>query len=191
MARVVRAKYLSPLRLPWDRGEGILPLRREAILASLCQRMNAAPSEYKGETLSPRLLCEGEYWMLLNRSKLLADRARFGRWSEKRCERFLLAKGLKTLTRNYRCQMGEIDIVMVDTDGSIVFVEVRSRTEEGLVSPEATITTTKRAHISQTARYFLATHKIEDRPLRFDVVTLLLGRSGPPEIQHYPGAFVP
>jgi len=129
--------------------------------------------------------------MLLNRRKLLSDRARFGRWSEKRCERFLHARGLKTLTRNYRCQMGELDIVMVDTDGSIVFVEVRSRAEEGLVPPEATITSTKRAHISQTARYFLAVHKIEDRPLRFDFVTLILGRSGPPQIQHYPNAFVP
>jgi len=129
--------------------------------------------------------------MLLNRRKLLSDRARLGRWSEKRCERFLHAKGLRTLTRNYRCKVGELDLVMVDTDGSIVFVEVRSRAEEGMVSPEATITLAKRAHISQTARYFLAVHKIEDRPLRFDVVTLILGRSGPPQIQHYPNAFVP
>ena len=129
--------------------------------------------------------------MLLNRRKLLSDRARLGRWSERRCERFLKAKGLRTLTRNYRCKMGELDLVMVDADGSIVFVEVRSRAEEGLVPPEATITATKRAHISQTARFFLAAHKIEDRPLRFDVVTLILGRSGPPNIQHYPNAFVP
>ncbi len=129
--------------------------------------------------------------MLWNRHKLLSDRARLGRWSEKRCERFLKAKGFKTLTRNYRCKVGELDLVMVDTDGSIVFIEVRSRAEEGLVPPEATITPAKRAHVSHAARYFLAAHKIEDRPLRFDVVTLILGRSGPPNIQHYPNAFVP
>ena len=129
--------------------------------------------------------------MLLNRRKLLSDRARLGRWSERRCERFLKGKGLRTLTRNYRCKMGELDLVMVDTDGSVVFVEVRSRAQEGLVPPEATITPTKRAHISRAARYFLAAHKIEDRPLRFDVITLVLGRSGPPRIQHYPNAFVP
>ena len=129
--------------------------------------------------------------MLWNRRKLLSDRARLGRWSEKRCERFLKAKGLKTLTRNYRCQVGELDLVMIDTDGSIVFVEVRSRAKEGLVPPEATITATKRAHISKTARFFLAAYKIEDRPLRFDVVTLILGRSGPPQIEHFPNAFVP
>jgi putative endonuclease len=122
--------------------------------------------------------------MVLNRRKLLSDRARLGRWSERRCERFLKAKGL-------RCKVGELDLVMVDTDGSIVFVEVRSRTDEAFTSPEATITPAKRAHVSLAARYFLAAHKIEDRPLRFDVVTLVLGRSGPPNIQHYPNAFVP
>jgi len=129
--------------------------------------------------------------MLLNRHKLLSDRARLGRWSEKRCERFLHGKGFKTLTRNYRCKAGELDLVMVDTDGSIVFVEVRSRTDKMLVEPEATITSTKRSHVSLAARFFLAEHKIEDRPLRFDVITLVLGRSGPPQIQHYPNAFVP
>jgi putative endonuclease len=129
--------------------------------------------------------------MVLNRRKLLSDRARLGRWSERRCERFLKAKGLRMLARNYRCKVGELDLVMVDTDGSIVFVEVRSRTDEAFTSPEATITPAKRAHVSLAARYFLAAHKIEDRPLRFDVVTLVLGRSGPPNIQHYPNAFVP
>lgn len=126
-----------------------------------------------------------------NRGKLLADRARLGRWSERRCERFLRSKGLKLLVRNYSCKVGELDLVMVDTDGGIVFVEVRSRAEGGLVAPEATITPAKRTHVSRAARHFLAAHKIQDRPLRFDVVTLILGRSGPPQIQHYPNAFVP
>lgn len=129
--------------------------------------------------------------MLFNRRKLLSDRARLGRWSEKRCERFLKGHGLRTLTRNYRCKMGELDLVMVDADGSIVFVEVRSRTQDSQVPPEATITSEKRAHISRTARLFLAVNKIEDRPLRFDVITLVLGRSGPPQIQYFPNAFVP
>jgi putative endonuclease len=129
--------------------------------------------------------------MLLNRRKLLSDRARLGRWSEKRCERFLKARGMRTLDRNYRCKVGELDLVMVDADGSIVFVEVRSRTDESFAPVEASITRAKRAHVGQAARCFLAAHKIEDRPLRFDVVTLVLGRAGPPNIQYYPNAFVP
>jgi Holliday junction resolvase-like predicted endonuclease len=42
----------------------------------------------------------------------------------------------------------------------------------------------------RAARYFLAAHKIEDRPLRFDVVTVVLGQVGRPQIRHYQNAFV-
>jgi putative endonuclease len=129
--------------------------------------------------------------MFLIRRRLLSDRARLGRWSEKRCERFLRGKGMRTLARNYTCKMGELDLVMVDRDGTLVFVEVRSRATEGFVPVEATVTPAKRARVSRAARHFLAVHKIEDRPLRFDVMTLILGRQGPPHIRHYENAFVP
>jgi putative endonuclease len=129
--------------------------------------------------------------MILNRRRLLSDRARLGRWSEKRCERFLRRKGLRTLTRNYFCKLGELDLVMVDGGGAVVFVEVRSRTGEDFGPPEVTITSGKRERLKRAARHFLAVHKIEDRPLRFDIITLVLGPAGPPQIRHYENAFVP
>jgi len=129
--------------------------------------------------------------LILIRRRLLNDRARLGRWGERRCERYLRNKGLRTLGRNYSCKVGELDLVMVDTDGTLVFVEVRSRADERFGPAEATVTPAKRARVARAARHFLAVHKIEDRPLRFDVVTLILGRSGPPQIQHFPNAFVP
>ena len=129
--------------------------------------------------------------MILNRRRLLSDRARLGRWSERQCERFLRNKGLRTLTRNYFCKLGELDLVMVDGDGTIVFVEVRSRANEDFGPPEATITPAKRERLKRATRHFLTVHKIEDRPLRFDIITLVLGPSGPPQIRHYENAFVP
>jgi putative endonuclease len=129
--------------------------------------------------------------LFLIRRRLLNDRARLGRWGERRCERYLRNKGLRTLTRNYSCKVGELDLVMVDADGALVFVEVRTRADERFGPVEATITPAKRARVAKAARHFLAVHKIEDRPLRFDVVTLILGRSGPPQIRHYENAFVP
>lgn len=129
--------------------------------------------------------------MVLFRRRLLNDRARFGRWGERYCERFLKNKGLRTLTRNYTCKVGELDLVMVDVDGTVVFVEVRSRAGEDFVPVEATVTPAKRTRVSRAARYFLAVHRIEDRPLRFDVIALILGRKGPPQIRHYENAFVP
>ena len=129
--------------------------------------------------------------MLLRRHKLLSDRKLLGRWGEKRGQKFLKSKGLKTLARNFSCKTGEIDLVMVDGDGSIVFVEVRTKAEESFSPPEETITQPKRAKLFRAARYFLAAHHIEDRPFRFDVVTIVLGRTGREWIRHYQNAFVP
>jgi len=129
--------------------------------------------------------------ILRTRRRLLADRALLGRWGEKRCERFLKKKGLQKLARNFSCKSGEIDLVMVDSDKSIVFVEVRTRADENFGSVESSITFAKKSKLLRTARYFLATHNIENRPFRVDVVTIVLGRTGKPQIRHYESAFMP
>ena len=129
--------------------------------------------------------------LLLNRRKLKADRKLLGRWGEKRCERFLKRKGLKTLARNFSCKTGEIDLIMADSNGTIVFVEVKTRADDAFQPPESVITPAKKAKSFRTARYFLAAHKIDDRPYRFDVVTIVLGRTRRTRIAHYENAFVP
>ena len=129
--------------------------------------------------------------MLLNRKKLLADRELLGRWGEKQSEKFLKRKGLKTLTRNFSCRTGELDLVMVDTDGGIVFVEVRTRADEKFADVEDSITSAKKTRLKRTARYFLASNDIRDRPCRFDIVTIVLGRTGRPQIRHYENVFIP
>jgi putative endonuclease len=129
--------------------------------------------------------------LLLNRGKLLADREKLGRWGEKRCESFLKKKGFKKLARNFSCRGGEIDLIMVDTEGAVVFVEVKTRADEDLTPAESVVTATKKTRLNRAARYFLATHNIENRPFRFDVVTIVLGQSGPAQIRHYENAFVP
>ena len=129
--------------------------------------------------------------MVFNRRRLLADRDRLGRWGQKRCERFLKDKGLRTLARNFSCKTGELDLIMVDTDGMLVFVEVKTRASEGFVPAESSITSVKKRRMARAARYFQAFHKIDDRPSRFDVVTIILGPAGPPEIRHYEAAFTP
>jgi putative endonuclease len=114
-----------------------------------------------------------------------------GRWGEKRCEKFLKRKGLKTLTRNFLCKTGEIDLIMVDGDGTLVFVEVKTRANEEFSPSESAITKAKKTRMLRTARYFLATNNIENRPFRFDVVTIVTGEKGSEQIRHYENAFVP
>ena len=129
--------------------------------------------------------------MLLNRRRLLTDMKKLGRWGEKRCEKFLRAKGFKTLTRNFSCKAGEIDLIMVDPDSSLVFVEVKTRADERFGPVEQSVTYPKRIKLARTARFFIAAHDIEDRPLRFDVVTIILPPKGPAKIKHFQNAFTP
>jgi putative endonuclease len=126
--------------------------------------------------------------LLLKRQKLL-DREILGRWGEKRCEKFLKAQGLFPLTKNYSCKAGEIDLIMVDANRTIVFVEVKTRTDESFTPAETLITAEKQQKIYKTARYFLAAKKIENRPYRFDAVTITLDKTGREQINHYKNAF--
>ena len=123
-----------------------------------------------------------------------------GRWGEKRSEKFLKRKGLETLTRNFYCKTGEIDLVMVDSDGTLVFVEVKTRANEDFSPSESAVTKAKKNRMLRAARYFLAANDIKDRPYRFDVVTIVLGEKSPvpgavqgghEQIRHYENVFVP
>ena len=91
---------------------------------------------------------------------------------------------------NYSCKTGEIDLVMVDLSGTIVFVEVKTRTDESFTEAETVITSAKKNKLIRTARYFLACNNIENRPYRFDVVTIVLKPTGRPKIKYYKNAFV-
>ena len=125
--------------------------------------------------------------MFANKGKLLTDTKRLGRWGEKQAEKSLKAKGLKLLTRNFRCNTGEIDLIMADVDGTIVFVEVKTRADEDFAPAESAVNHTKKKRLFNAAKYFLATHNIADRDFRFDIVTVVLN---PKKIEHHPDAFV-
>jgi putative endonuclease len=82
---------------------------------------------------------------------------------------YLQARGMRVLERNYRCRLGEIDLIL--TDGpALVFVEVRLRRNPGYGGAAASITAAKRRRILRAARHYLAG---KPEPLcRFDVVLL-------------------
>ena len=127
----------------------------------------------------------------VSRKKLLAEPKLLGQWGERKSERFLRRKGMKTVVRNFSCNAGEIDLVMSDSDNGLVFVEVKSRADEKFSDAEFSITPDKRAKLIRTAKYFIQTHNIENIPTRFDVIIVILGDKGRGQIRHYENAFVP
>lgn len=117
------------------------------------------------------------------------DRAKLGRWGESVAQRFLQGLGYQPIARNWRSGKGELDLVMAE-GRTIVFVEVKTRRSEDYYPAIAAVNAHKRKVLNRTAKRFLRQYKLSDRPLRFDVVTVI-GMPDKPEIKHYRGAFVP
>ena len=98
-----------------------------------------------------------------------------GAEAEAAAERFLTGKGLHTVARNYQCRSGEIDLVMLDCsepdEEVLVFVEVRFRPHDAMVSAVETVDERKQRKLIQAARHFLMTRtEFEEHPCRFDVI---------------------
>lgn len=89
---------------------------------------------------------------------------------ERLAELMLQRAGLKTLTRNFNCRVGEIDLIMEDAE-ILIFVEVRYRESSEFGDPLETITKTKQLRIIRAANFFLQRHPhYFERVCRFDAV---------------------
>lgn len=78
-----------------------------------------------------------------------------GQAAEERAARYLKAQGLALLARNWRCQFGEIDLILRD-GATVVFVEVRSRHRSAYGGAAESITAQKRARLQRAAAAYLA-----------------------------------
>lgn len=89
----------------------------------------------------------------------------------------LASHGLELVTRNFRCRLGEIDLVMRDGD-CLVFVEVRHRQAGDPVGAVESIGPAKRRKLTLAAAHFIRRHRrFHDAIVRFDVVAI----DGPPD----------
>jgi putative endonuclease len=97
---------------------------------------------------------------------------------------FLEHNGLKILARNYRCRLGEIDLVAREGD-TTVFVEVRSRRSSAFGGAAASITAAKRQRLLKAARHYISRQRALPQ-CRFDA---LLIQGEPPHIEWLRNAF--
>ena len=93
----------------------------------------------------------------------------------------------KILERNYKCLLGEIDIIAREKD-TLVFVEVKTRATKDFGGPAAAVTGRKQRQLSKVALTYLNQKRLKDVPARFDVVTVEL-ISPPPKIEVIRNAF--
>lgn len=100
-------------------------------------------------------------------------------------------RGLVPVRRNFRCRLGELDLIMRDDD-CLVIVEVRYRNARSLVAAEQTIDYRKQAKIIRTAAMFLAWNDgFATMPMRFDVVGIDVDADGEQAVNWIRDAFRP
>jgi len=93
-----------------------------------------------------------------------------GRFVEQNVCDYLLQQGLKLITQNYSCELGEIDLIMQDQD-TRVFIEVRYRGHGEHGNALESVTYKKQRKIIRTAHYYLLENNLLDQiPCRFDVI---------------------
>jgi len=83
----------------------------------------------------------------------------------------LEAAGYRLVGRNYRCPLGEVDLVAEEGD-CLVFVEVRTRRGDLWGTPEESVTRAKQARLVRVAEHYLAEHEAGDVDWRIDVVAV-------------------
>ncbi|MDI7275333.1 MAG: YraN family protein [Anaerolineae bacterium] len=100
-----------------------------------------------------------------------------GRRGEDLAASYLEAQGCRIVARNYRCPLGEADLVVRDGE-CLVFVEVRTRRGDQWGTPEESVTRPKQARMLQVAEHYLAEHHAWDADWRIDLVAVDLDAHG-------------
>lgn len=102
----------------------------------------------------------------------MTNKRKTGAAYEQKASAHLLSLGYEILELNYRCKMGEIDIIARDGE-YLVFVEVKFRGSLRKGYPLEAISIQKQKTISKCAMYYMMKHGIVDMPVRFDVIGIL------------------
>jgi putative endonuclease len=114
-----------------------------------------------------------------------ADKSHIGARGEDAALTYLKTHGLKLIARNYRCRMGEIDLVMLDRK-TLVLVEVRYRSSDAYGGAAASVTWHKQRRLVNAARHLLLSRSdLQRYPARFDVIAVSPG----PRIEWLRNAF--
>lgn len=97
---------------------------------------------------------------------------------EERAAQWVQAQGWQILQRNYRCKLGEVDIIAED-NGQLVFIEVRSRSNRRFASAAASVDWRKQQRLLRTASLYLRNAgPRQNFPCRFDVIAFDPRQSG-------------
>jgi putative endonuclease len=118
---------------------------------------------------------------------LTRERLELGAFGEELAYRKIKHLGYRSILRNYRCPLGEVDLIAKDGD-TLVFIEIKTRKGKAVGYAKEAVNEKKRRQLSKVALTYMKSKNCCDIKARFDVVAVCLGR-GEPEIEVIRNAF--
>lgn len=122
-----------------------------------------------------------------NRQELTRERLDLGRFGEELALKEINRLGYKVVTRNYRCPLGEIDLVARDGD-CLVFIEIKTRKGRTLGYAKEAVDQRKMRQMSKAALAYMKANDCTDSRARFDVIAINI-QGGGAEIETVTNAF--
>lgn len=122
---------------------------------------------------------------LLSYEELMENTRVKGNRSEDLAADYLISKGFRIICRQFRIKIGEIDCIAYDTDGTLVFIEVKSSFSTSLGHPLTWITPSKQKTLAKVARIYMLSHNLNRIPCRFDAISIIKDK-----IEHIRNAFL-
>jgi putative endonuclease len=119
-------------------------------------------------------------------SATAARKRALGDYGERLAERHLVAQGMIVLDRNWRCEAGEIDLVLRDGD-VLVVCEVKTRTTVDYGTPHEAVGAGKLDRLLRLATRWQAAHGLAVPDVRIDLVAVIRARRGAATVDHVRG----
>ena len=107
----------------------------------------------------------------------------FGRYGERLVVSYLENNDYQIITTNWRCPVGELDIV-AQKDDTVIFIEVRSRHAETTETAFESVNKRKQTKLAALANEYINAHKLDGIMWRIDVIGVAIPRAGEAIIEH-------
>jgi putative endonuclease len=141
------------------------------------------PFVHRSPTSTPLRRPAAEAWLRDEEVAGMRVKDSLGRHGEDLAVSYLEAAGLQVITRNWRCPLGEIDVVALDGD-CLVVCEVKTRRSMVAGGPLEAVTPAKVNRLRRLTAIWLAEQDQRFAEVRIDVVGILRPRRGPAVIEH-------
>ena len=113
----------------------------------------------------------------------MAAHNELGRWGEDRAVAYLEGKDYTIIERDWKSGHRDIDIIARGEDGTIVFIEVKTRRNRMFGEPEDAIDYRKMQNLQQAINHYIKSHRINSE-VRFDIITVIGTTDSETEISH-------